>query len=386
MAADDSPSAGAGTAEDTFADFPRVADLSVYRRLPHGWWVAATDIVDSTGAIAAGRYKAVNMAGASAISAVVNALGGAQPPFAFGGDGATMALAADQEAPARDALARTARWAGDELGLEMRAALVPLADIRAAGRDVRLAYFAPSAAVRYAMFAGGGMEWAEDALKAGRYAVAPAPAGARPDLTGLSCRWKPMASRSGVMLSLIVRRAPGVADERFLAVVAEVLATVDGDARAANPVPEDGPSFGSPLAGFDLEARAGGGTGAPAWRRLRLLGWRLFAWAVVRSGLSVGGFEAAHYRAQTALNSDFRKYHDGLAMTLDCTGEEADRIEALLGAHERAGIVRYGTLRQGEALMTCIVPSYAADDHYHFVDGAGGGYAEAARRLKARAG
>jgi hypothetical protein len=32
--------------------------------------------------------------------------------------------------------------------------------------------------------------------------------------------------------------------------------------------------------------------------------------------------------------------------------------------------------------MTCIVPSYTADNHFHFIDGAEGGYAEAARRLK----
>ena len=32
--------------------------------------------------------------------------------------------------------------------------------------------------------------------------------------------------------------------------------------------------------------------------------------------------------------------------------------------------------------MTCIVPSYVSDDHVHFLDGAGGGYALAALNLK----
>ena len=32
--------------------------------------------------------------------------------------------------------------------------------------------------------------------------------------------------------------------------------------------------------------------------------------------------------------------------------------------------------------MTCIVPSYVSDDHVHFLDGAGGGYALAAQNLK----
>ena len=47
---------------------------------------------NSTKAIAAQRYKAVNMAGASVIAAVTNALGGREFPFVFGGDGASFAI------------------------------------------------------------------------------------------------------------------------------------------------------------------------------------------------------------------------------------------------------------------------------------------------------
>ncbi len=43
-------------------------------------------------AIADGRYKAVNMAGASVISALLNGLGRRDLPFVFGGDGALVAL------------------------------------------------------------------------------------------------------------------------------------------------------------------------------------------------------------------------------------------------------------------------------------------------------
>ena len=35
-------------------------------------------------------------------------------------------------------------------------------------------------------------------------------------------------------------------------------------------------------------------------------------------------------------------------------------------------------------MMTCIVPSIMQDDHIHFIDGADGGYTEAATRIKAR--
>jgi hypothetical protein len=73
-----------------------------------------------------------------------------------------------------------------------------------------------------------------------------------------------------------------------------------------------------------------------------------------------------------------------LRMTLDCTPALADRIEALLSKAEADGVARAGTHRQTSALMTCYVPSPTRGDHIHFVDGAMGGYAAAARALKGR--
>ena len=211
-------------------------DAAVYRPLPAGWWLGLSDVVDSTEAIAAGRYKAVNMAGAAAISAVMNALGHRDFPFVFGGDGAAFAVPPEARAAAETALARTARWVEEELGLTLRAALVPVEAVRREGREVRVARFAASQAVSYAMFSGQGLAWAEAEMKAGRFAVAPAPAGARPDLTGLSCRWTPIESRRGQIVSLLVAPA-GAAEE---AAFAEDGACGAGSARrrgAAGPTP-----------------------------------------------------------------------------------------------------------------------------------------------------
>ena len=50
---------------------------------------------------------------------------------------------------------------------------------------------------------------------------------------------------------------------------------------------------------------------------------------------------------------------------------------------ESAAPLRFGLHRQDAALMTCFVPSATRRDHVHFVDGAMGGYAAAARAVKA---
>ena len=47
-------------------------------------------------------------------------------------------------------------------------------------------------------------------MKRDRFAVDAAAPGTRPDLTGLSCRWKPVDNTRGCILSLIVGPADGV--------------------------------------------------------------------------------------------------------------------------------------------------------------------------------
>src|SRR5215470_7967777 len=93
-----------------FEEFEGVADAAKYRPLPDSWWLATADIVGSTQAIAAGRYKAVNMAGASVISAVLNAIGSRELPFVFGGDGALVAVPASALDATRRALAACRTW------------------------------------------------------------------------------------------------------------------------------------------------------------------------------------------------------------------------------------------------------------------------------------
>src|SRR6476646_7176800 len=177
-----------------FRGFCSLMDPAMYAPLPDDWTLGGRDIVESTKAIANQRYKAVNMAGASVIAAVTNALEGREFPFVFGGDGASFAVAPSDLAAARGALAATAGWVRDDLGLAMRVALVPVAVIRANGLDVRVARFGPSANLSYAMFSGGGLGFAETARKRGEFAVAPAPAGTQPDLAGLSCRFEEIPS------------------------------------------------------------------------------------------------------------------------------------------------------------------------------------------------
>jgi hypothetical protein len=364
-----------------FRGFARLMDPALYKPLPEDWMVGVADIVESTKAIADKRYKAVNMAGAAVIAAVTNALEGREFPFVFGGDGASFAVQPDDVTAAREALAATARWVEEDLGLSIRVALVPLRAIRAQGLDVRVARYGPSANLSYAMFAGGGLGWAEAAMKRGEFAVPPAPPGAQPDLSGLSCRFEEMPSARGVILSVLVLPA-GADAQAFRKVIEDIITLTERTPEAGRPVPAGGPALRWPPQGLGYEVRATRGRLLPA-RWAWVLGRTLFVYTIMRFGIRIGGFEPQLYTQQVVENSDFRKYDDALRMILDCTEELAQELERRLSAAASRGIVRYGLHRQDAAMMTCFTPSAIRPDHVHFIDGARGGYASAATALKA---
>jgi len=365
----------------TFDDFGRLMEPSLYRALPGGWLIGTADIVRSTDAIANRRYKAVNMAGAAVIAAMTNAMGNRSFPFVFGGDGASFAVDAASREIAAEALAATAVWVEEALDLTMRVALIPIEAIRAEGFDVRVARYAPSPHVSYAMFDGGGLKWADTAMKRGVFALAKAPRGTHPDLTGLSCHFSEIMSARGIMLSFLV--VPHGEDKAaFRAVIERMLALVEMSPEGGRPIPLQGPPRHWPSPGADYVARA--------WRRGPLW-WRrgvaslgaLWLYAMTHSPVRIGRYAMQAYLRQVVDNSDFRKYDDGLRMVIDCTAQTAGAIEALLSHAAAAGTVRYGLHRQDAALMTCFTLAAMGPGHFHFVDGARGGYASAAAALKA---
>ena len=133
------------TSERFYADLPVMADFEAvtraesYAALPADWHVAICDVRNSTAAVQAGKYKHVNTVGASAVTAMLNAAGALDIPFSFEGDGMRAVRAAELLEDARAALAKTQEVARDGFGLELRVATVPVARIREAGFQIRVA-------------------------------------------------------------------------------------------------------------------------------------------------------------------------------------------------------------------------------------------------------
>lgn len=376
---------------EAFDEFNDFVDFGAYRPLPDDWTVMLSDVVGSTSAIADGRYKQVNMVGAASITAVLNVCGDIDVPYVFGGDGGTLVVPNSLRDVAADALVRLQSASEEMFGLDLRVAAVPVRDLRARGADVSVRKYRMSEGNYLAMFAGGGLELADrlmkDPIEQDSYLLPPIGGREDPDLDGLSCRWEPLQSTNGEMLTLMVKGTAGDAAEqgatlnRFLEAVSRILGH---GLRESSPASDGSMKFRWPPSGLRMEARATAGDRGYC----KSYAWVLFSSLVQlwceRFGRKAGGYDAPKYRGELQTNTDFRKYDGVLRAVLDVRADEASAIETYLEKEYGEGRLIYGIHRADAALMTCLVFDLEQGEHVHFIDGSGGGFALAATGFKKR--
>ena len=74
--------------------------------------------------------------------------------------------------------------------------------------------------------------------------------------------------------------------------------------------------------------------------------------------------------------SDYRKFDDALRMVLDCSPDQVEVLRQSL--EDQKKFLYYGMHTSETSLMTCLASGI------HFIDGSDGGYALAAKQLKAQ--
>ena len=363
--------------------FAQLVEDDVYAPVPGDWTVVLTDVMGSTRAVEEGRYRDVNYVGAASIAAVLNASDRADLPFVFGGDGATLVVPPVHLDAALAALAALQEHAAERLSLPLRVGAVPLADIRAAGHDLAVARYQASEHYAQALFRGTGMAWAEDQVKgadtAERYASHAEPTDADDPYAGLECRWRDVRSPRGETVSLLLE---AVGEDRA-AVYREALDTIaEVYGENARPVDLGGLRLSASPAKFGPEVRLRHAE-APLRARLRLWALNLIGRVLIRFGIETSETDWDRYPHLFRASTDDRKFDGVLRMILAGGSAERERLEAWLEAAYQSGRLAYGLHVSDRAVLTCLVYERMGQQ-VHFVDGAGGGYTNAAVGYKAR--
>jgi hypothetical protein len=369
---------------------PRFALLSEglragdFAAVPADWELLLTDIESSGQAIEKGRYKMVNALGAACIIAACNAAGRDDLPYVFGGDGACL-LAPPECAPRIEAALRSLQaHAHRALGLSMRVGWVSIAQVRAAGADVRLGWHERANAPSWACLIGGGLRWAEAWMKSRPSDLSPAETSSTNSeevvcsLEGLECRWNDIPSRHGRIVSLLVEPLQG--DPRALAPVAAWIESLGAAALppSAHPMP-----IAWPPRHLAVESRLRSRSRwAWRWRWWGLLSFTALLWPLMRATVSRPDSAAGRYTRSLAVHADHLKLDDGLRAVVDLDAQQIVELRVLLDQLEQRGDIVYGWHDSDRAVMTCFVRSLTK--HAHFIDAGDGGYAKASAQLKAK--
>ena len=372
--------------------FEALANADAYTEVPSDWRIVITDVEGSTAAVAAGRYREVNYAGAASIAALLNTAGDTAIPFVFGGDGATLLIPPELDEAIRPVLRAVQQVCREDLGLTLRAGIVPLQDVLERGGHVAVLKHTVSPDYDQAMFMGGGLLVAESLVKdlvtAEHYDVGEGPVWDDPErqlYQGLECRWEEIPSPQGEVTTLLVL-AQGVAEADQLSTYRAVLQAVEatfGAVERVHPLGLEQMRRARSARRLTLEAAVR----APAARRAayRRKAWlqTLIGRPLVAFGLKTQETDWAEYPQKLRASSDYRKFDDTLRMVLSGSAAQREALTEFLQEQHQAGRLVYGLHISDRATLTCLVFNRMGKQ-VHFVDGADGGYTAAARQLKAQ--
>lgn len=363
-------------------------DLDHYEALSDDWCIAIADVVSSTQLAEKGRDKDVNFVAAAAVAVLKHALEseGESAAIQFGGDGVIAAIPPNHVDVVRQRLAALAYWSSDLFNIPLRIGIVPVADLNRAQRPCYVSLQVLDEHNAFGLFLGDGIQAADDWVKQdATWQIQPLK-GDLPGVENLSCRWHPVNSNRGLIVSIIIDPI-STGDKGLTAlnrVVQEITALTP--AEQASPLGQERalqppaiPSWKS----ISRELKTQSNT--PTITRIMTAYVGSFIlWLAWRSGGKLGGINASRYLHSLSRKTDYRKQAGGPRMVLDLTHTEFDAIQGLLIQAEQQGEIVFGIATSDAATLTCLVGDFQADDHVHFIDGQGLGFWRASMMLKGK--
>ena len=361
--------------------------------VPRDWYIIITDIVGSTKAIEAGRYKDVNLLGACSIIAVLNIAGNLEIPFIFGGDGASILIPPTLFTRAQQALLGTQKLAQEEFGLQLRVGIVPVAVVTAHDYNVKVAKLNVSENYQQALFTGGGLTYAEqlikDPLTSETYQLKNLGLCPRVDFSGLKCPWQDIPSPQEEIVSLIVVANCGIHEDvsKIYQGVLEKIHKYYDQQQNFHPVTTKNLKLAFSLKDLSKVANIQSNSKNYLKRKITLftnqLG-NLLAFLLIKFKLKIGKIDGKSIKAKIVADTDHIKFDDTLRMVISGNATQRAKLTSYLEEHYQKGKLVYGIHVSDRALMTCLVSEQNGRHHIAFVDGADGGYALAAKGMKQR--
>jgi hypothetical protein len=358
-----------------------------YQDVPDDWTIVLTDVKGSTKAIEMGKYKEVNTVAASSIAALLNVCGDINIPFVFGGDGTTAIVPNSLFKEVEQAMSATQKLSKNKFDLDIRVALIPIKELKEKGFELKISKLKISDLYSQAIYKGDGFDQAEIILKDINQTQYDLKASLEPmaNFSGLTCRWQDIPGRRGQILSLIVKTTTNDKNQEkniYNQIIAKIN-QIFGDYKEYQPVVASSLNLSLDLERLSQESRVVTGISSKlkTWNHLLQIYFiNLFGRFQELFGTKMAGYNFKTMK-EAMVNTDYKKFDGALKMIISSTKQQSLELrEYLEKLHQQKQLV-YGIHTTNRALITCLV-SPMAHQEVHFVDGADGGYALAAKEMK----
>lgn len=373
-------------------NFLDITDFRNFVSFPQDWLIIVTDIAGSTKAIESGRYKDVNLIGAASIVAILNIAKNIDLPFVFGGDGATILIPPTLLSAVQGALLATRHLAKNEFEFDLRIGIIPVSVVIERHYDVKVAKVKISENYTQAVFTGGGLAYANDLVKnaatADIYRLHNVVGSSQADFSGLECRWQDIPSKHGEIVSMLVMAISDdlVEISSIYKDVLHIIKEIYGEEADLHPVFAESLnlSFNENKLFKEVNLRSQSGS----WLNKQIylskiklenyLGAFLMGFKVKTRDTDWG-----NYKQNLIAATDYKKFDDMLRMVIAGNTLQSEKLTKSLDNLYKEGKLVYGLHISDRAIMTCMVFERNGRQ-VHFVDGADGGYALAAKAMKSR--
>ena len=351
----------------------------LFYKIPVNWHVVITDVKNSTAAVQEGLHETINLVATGSIVAVLNIAYKASltVPFFFGGDGATFIIPATILDTAMQALHLHRENTKTNFKLDLRVGHVPVAEIYEQEHVLNISKFRTAVLFDIPVLLGDGLMYAEKKIKGPDYKFAAMAAiNEELDLSGMQCRWdriKPPENYFEVVSLLVIARE-GVKQSMVFKKVMDNIDAIYGTPQTRTPISIGKLKLKATLAKIGLEMRA------------RMGGFRPFYLLTNWIKTLLGYFYFKTKKGKVYLHnlvdmSDTLIIDGKINTVISGTAQQRELLEAALSKIEGDGEIFYGLYVSKESVMSCYVRNMN-DRHIHFVDGAGGGYTNAAGVIK----
>lgn len=369
------------------SSFRNVSDHTQYRPLPNDWFLALADIRGSTDAIRRGKYKEVNMAGASIIAALNNLFEEEDLlPYLFGGDGSMLALPNQHIDEVKGILTFTKKAVKEAFGLEMAVGVISVKELRESGHDISVARLRLSEFIDQTIFWGSGVTFAEELIKEGDRLKGVQPIEA--DFSGLECRWNQVPSDKDEVAAYIIQ-AFGDDEDESVKIYEKCFKKIEyiyGSDESFHPIREDALQMtANPLLlGVEWKLKTQPPTIAKKLKHAFMMVFQLITgFYLMKFKKKTSATDWGDYKPDLVRHADYKKFGDGLRFVASGTIEQRMALTQFLEEQFSKKKIAYGVHSSFAAMVTCFVRSYQSN-HIHFVDGTDGGYAKASQELKNR--